>query len=493
MSTDTHPNTYGFVPREPLLFERSESGRTGVEFPPLDVPEAELPPDEYLREELPLPEVSEVEVTRHFIRLSQLNFAVDTGTYPLGSCTMKYNPKVNDAVAALSGFSHLHPYQDESTVQGMLRLLYELQEWLGEIAGLPAVTLQPAAGAHGELTGALIMRAYQESRGHPRTTMLIPDSAHGTNPATAAMVGYDTVEIPTGSDGNLDLKALKAALNEDVAGLMITNPSTLGLFEEQILDVAEAVHSIDGLVYMDGANMNAMTGIAKPGEFGMDILHYNLHKTFSVPHGGGGPGAGALAVRGDLARFLPVPIVARDDDDRYYLEYDRPESIGRVRAFYGNVNNAVRAFVFMRTLGADGLNDMSRTAVLNANYIRANLKGVYKLPYDRLCKHEVVFSGDWQAERYDVRTLDIAKRLLDFGIHAPTIYFPLVVSEALMIEPTETEPLRELDRFVAVMERIDREAETEPEMVQSAPHTTPVRRLDEVQAARSPILRWTPI
>lgn len=485
MSTDT----YGFLPREQLIFERSEAGRTGVELPPLDVPESDLPPDDYLRDDLPLPEVSEVEVVRHFTRLSQLNFAIDLGIYPLGSCTMKYNPKLNDAIADLPGFAQLHPYQDESTVQGALRLMYELQEWLGEIAGMPGVTLQPSAGAHGELTGALIIRAYHVSKGHPRTTMLVPDSAHGTNPATAAMVGYDTVEIPTGADGNMDLGALREALNEDVAGLMITNPSTLGLFEEHILDVAEAVHSVDGLIYMDGANMNAMAGIAKPGELGMDILHYNLHKTFSVPHGGGGPGAGATAVQEHLAKFLPVPIVAKDDG-HYYFEYDLPESIGRIRAFYGNFNNAVRGYAYMRTLGADGLNDMSRTAVLNANYIRANLKETYKLPYERICKHEVVFSGDWQAEN-DVRTLDIAKRLLDFGIHSPTIYFPLTVSEALMIEPTETESKQELDRFIAVMRRIAKEAEEEPEIVTSAPHNTPVGRLDEVQAARNPVLRWT--
>ena len=482
--------TYGFVPREPLIFELSVPGRRGVELPPLDVPEAELPPDEYLRDDLPLPEVSEVDVVRHFTRLSQLNFAVDIGFYPLGSCTMKYNPKINDAIANLPGFLHLHPYQDEATVQGMLRLMYELQEWLGEIAGLPAVTLQPSAGAHGELTGVLIIHAYHTSKGRQRKVILVPDSAHGTNPATAAMVGYQTVSIPTDPNGNLDLEALKAALNEDVAGLMITNPSTLGLFEEHILEVAEAVHSVDGLIYMDGANMNAMVGVAKPGDLGMDILHYNLHKTFSVPHGGGGPGAGATAVRADLARFLPVPVVAKDGD-RYYLDYDRPESIGRVRAFYGNVNNMVRGYVYMRMLGNEGLNDMSRLAVLNANYIRALLKGVYYLPYDRICKHEVVFSGKWQAKK-GVRTLDIAKRLIDFGIHPPTIYFPLIVEEALMIEPTETESKDTLDRFVEVMRRIAEEAETNPDVVCSAPHVTPVKRLDEARAARRPVLRWTP-
>lgn len=486
--------TYGFVPREGVLFERSAEGRTGVELPPLDVPEADLPPAEFVRDELPLPQVSELDVVRHFTRLSQYNFAVDLGFYPLGSCTMKYNPKINDAIANWPAFSHLHPYQDESTVQGALRLMYELQEWLAEIAGLPAVTLQPSAGAHGELTGALIIHAYHAKQGRQRKHMLIPDSAHGTNPATAAMVGYETVTIPTGADGNLDLDALKRTLDElgeDVAGLMITNPSTLGLFEEHILDIAEAVHAVGGLIYMDGANMNAMVGVAKPGDLGMDILHYNLHKTFSVPHGGGGPGAGATAVRADLARFLPVPVVAKDGD-RYYLDYDRPDSIGRVRAFYGNFNNMVRGYVYMRALGGNGLTEMTKDAVLNANYVRAQLKGVYHLPFDRICKHEVVFTGQWQAERYGVRTLDIAKRLIDYGIHPPTIYFPLTVPEAMMIEPTETESKQTLDRFIAIMKQIAREAEETPDVVKSAPHRTPVRRLDEARAARQPVLRWTP-
>ncbi|HYN87259.1 MAG TPA: aminomethyl-transferring glycine dehydrogenase subunit GcvPB, partial [Ardenticatenaceae bacterium] len=363
-----------------------------------------------------------------------------------------------------------------------------------EIAGLPAVTLQPAAGAHGELTGALVIRAYHESKGRPRKVLLVPDSAHGTNPATAAMVGYETVTIPTAEDGGANVDALKAALNEDVAGLMITNPSTLGVFERHILEITELIHGIGGLVYMDGANMNAIAAAVKPGDLGVDILHYNLHKTFAVPHGGGGPGAGATAVRALLEPFLPVPIVVKHGD-RYALDYDRPQTIGRVRAFYGNFNNSVRGFVYMRTLGADGIADMSKTAVLNANYLRVNLTDDYYLPYDRVCMHEAVFSGKWQVEQtrhleHPVRTLDIAKRLIDFGIHPPTIYFPLIVDEAMMIEPTETESKSTLDRFISVMKQIAREAREEPDLVLSAPHSAPLSRLDEVRAARKPVLRW---
>lgn len=484
-----------FLPHEPLIFERSVPGRTGVELPEPGVPETPLPSD-LARDDLPLPEVGELEVVRHFTRLSQMNFAVDVGFYPLGSCTMKYNPKINDAVAALPGFTAIHPYQDPDTVQGALQLMYELQAWLAEIAGLPGVTLQPSAGAHGELTGALIIRAYHESQGHPRKVILVPDSAHGTNPATAAMVGYETVTVPTGADGGVDVARLRELLNEDVAGLMITNPSTLGLFERQIEEVAELIHGIGGLIYMDGANMNAIAGAAKPGELGADILHYNLHKTFSVPHGGGGPGAGATAVRAFLEPFLPVPVVVKRGD-RYEFDDDRPQSIGRVRAFYGNFNNAVRGYVYMRSLGADGIVDMSKTAVLNANYIRVNLTDDYFLPYDRICMHEAVFSGKWQCDQtreleHSVRTLDIAKRLIDFGIHPPTIYFPLIVEEALMIEPTETESKGTLDRFIDVMKQIAREVREEPELVLWAPHNAPVSRLDEVRAARQPVLRWKP-
>ncbi len=475
---------------EPLIFEISQPGRGTNYLPELDVPEAPLP-EEHLREELPLPDLSEIDVIRHFTRLSHLNFSIDTNFYPLGSCTMKYNPKINEETARLPGFVGLHPYQDEDTVQGALRLMYELQEMLAEIAGLPAVTLQPAAGAHGELTGMLIIRAYHVHNGEAhRNIVLIPDSAHGTNPASAAMCGYKVVSLKSDARGNIDPAAVRDALNDRVAGLMLTNPNTLGLFEEHILEVTEMIHEAGGLVYCDGANMNALLGVAKPGELGCDVLHYNLHKTFSTPHGGGGPGAGATAVSAALAPFLPVPVVARDGD-RYYLDFDRPLSIGRVRAFYGNFANMVRAYTYMRIMGREGLEAVSRDAVLNANYLRVRLQEAYDLPYDRPCMHEVVFSGKRQVAQ-GVHTLDIAKRLADFGFHAPTIYFPLIVPEALMIEPTETESKQTLDAFVDAMLRIAREAEETPEVVTGAPHNTPVRRLDEVTAARRPNLRWTP-
>jgi glycine dehydrogenase subunit 2 len=475
---------------EPLLFEISQPGRGTNYLPELDVPEAPLP-QEHLREELPLPDLSEIDVIRHFTRLSQLNFSIDTNFYPLGSCTMKYNPKINEETARLPGFAWLHPYQDESTVQGALRLMYELQELLAEIAGLPAVTLQPAAGAHGELTGMLIIRAYHVHRGEGyRNIVLVPDSAHGTNPATAAMCGYKVVTVRSDERGNIDPGAIRDALNDQIAGLMLTNPNTLGLFEEHILEVTEMVHEAGGLVYCDGANMNAMLGVAKPGELGCDVLHYNLHKTFSTPHGGGGPGAGATAVTAELDPFLPVPVVARDGD-RYYLDFDRPHSIGRVRAFYGNFANMVRGYTYIRALGREGLEAVSWDAVLAGNYLRVRLQETYELPYDRPCMHEVVFSGKRQAAQ-GVRTLDIAKRLADFGFHAPTIYFPLIVPEALMIEPTETESKETLDAFVDAMLQIAREAVETPEVVKSAPHNTPVSRPDEVTAARRPNLRWTP-
>jgi glycine dehydrogenase subunit 2 len=400
---------------------------------------------------------------------------------------MKYNPKINDRIADLPGLASIHPYQDEATVQGALRLLWELQEWLGEIAGLPGVSLQPSAGAHGELTGALIIRAYHQAAGSQRTTMLVPDSAHGTNPATAAMAGYRSRTVPTGADGNLDFAALQDALDDSVAGLMITNPNTLGLFVERVTDIAAAVHEVGGLVYMDGANMNAMVGVARPGDLGTDILHFNLHKTFSVPHGGGGPGAGAIAVTAELAPLLPAPVLCRHGDGFRY-DYDRPQSIGRVRAFHGNVNNAVRGYAYLRSLGGDGLTDVSRLAVVNANYLRVRLQEVLEVPYPRACQHEVVFSARRQAAEYQVRTLDIAKRLIDYGIHPPTIYFPLTVPEALMVEPTETESKATLDHFVAALRAILHEAAATPELVREAPHSTPLGRLDEVTAARRPVL-----
>ena len=479
----------GLLPDQPLLFEQSVPGRRGVQLPALDVPRAAPLPAALLRTALPLPELSEPEVVRHFTNTSRRNFSIDQGFYPLGSCTMKYNPKINDRVADLPGLALIHPYQDEATVPGMLRLLGELQEWLGEIAGLPAVSLQPSAGAHGELTGALIIRACHEAAGRRRTTMLVPDSAHGTNPATVTMVGYRARTVPTGADGNLDLAALQEALDDEVAGLMITNPNTLGLFEERILEIAAAVHAVGGLIYMDGANMNAMLGAARPGDLGMDILHFNLHKTFSVPHGGGGPGAGAIAVTAELAPFLPEPMLRRQGDD-FHFDYARPQSIGRARAFHGNVNNLVRGYAYLRSLGGDGLAEVSRLAVVNANYLRVRLQEVLEVPFPRPCQHEVVFSARRQAAEYQVRTLDIAKRLIDYGIHPPTIYFPLIVPEALMVEPTETESKATLDHFVAALRAILEEVAATPELVREAPHSAPLGRLDEVTAARRPVLVW---
>ncbi len=473
---------------EPLIFELSSPGRRAFTLPPLDVPPSDLP-TEYLRDELPLPEVSEVDVVRHYLRLSQLNYAVDKGFYPLGSCTMKYNPKVNEEAASLPGFTRIHPYQDESTVQGALKLMYELQEYLKEIGGFAGVSLQPAAGAHGEFSGVLMMRAYHWARGDTkRHKVLIPDSAHGTNPASSAMSGCTVVEIKSDERGNIDLEELKRHCDETLIGLMLTNPNTLGLFEEHILEVARVVHEAGGLLYGDGANLNAMVGITKPGDLGFDVLHFNLHKTFSTPHGGGGPGSGPVGASEKLVDFLPGPIVAKEGD-KYRLVWP-PKSIGRVKSFYGNFLVFIKAYVYIRMLGAEGLKEVAETAVLNANYLRVRLKEVYPLPYDRLCKHEFVLSGRLP-DAPGVRTLDIAKRLIDYGFHPPTIYFPLIVPEALMIEPTETESKETLDAFVDALLRIAQEARENPELLHQAPHTAPVRRLDEVRAARQPKLRWT--
>ena len=478
---------------EPLIFELSSPGRRGCSLPECDVPQMPLPQGR-LRKKLPLPEVSERDLVKHFTRLSQLNFSVDTGFYPLGSCTMKYNPKVNEEVARLPGFTQIHPYQEEGSVQGALKLMYELQEYLAEIAGLPAVSLQPAAGAHGELTGMLMVWAYHQNRGNgERKVVLVPDSAHGTNPATAAMCGYQLVTIPSDERGNIDSHKLEEKVDGSVAALMLTNPNTLGLFEENILEVAEIIHKAGALIYCDGANMNALLGLAKPGELGMDILHYNLHKTFSTPHGGGGPGAGATAVTETLAPFLPMPLVAKRktaEGTRYYLDYERPLSIEKVGSFYGNFGVMVKAYAYIRALGAQGLREVSEHAVLNANYLLSQLRGHYCLPYERSCLHECVFSGRWQVEK-GVHTLDIAKRLVDYGFHPPTIYFPLIVEEALMIEPTETESLETLNAFLDAMRKIAREVEEEPGTLHSSPHITPVGRLDEVTAARKPNLKWS--
>jgi glycine dehydrogenase subunit 2 len=479
---------------EPLLFELSKPGRRGVRFPEPDVPETPLP-EGLARDSLDWPEVSEIDVIRHFTRLSQKNHAIDIGIYPLGSCTMKYNPKINEVVARLPGFANIHPYQPESTVQGALQVMWELQEMLGEISGFDEVALQPVAGAQGELTGCKVIRAWHEAHGEPeRTKMLIPDSAHGTNPATAVMAGFQVVTIPSDARGNCDLEALRAAVGPDTAGLMITNPNTLGLWDEHIEEIIAAVHEAGGLVYNDGANFNAILGIARPGDLGIDVMHFNLHKTFSTPHGGGGPGSGPVGVRADLAKYLPGPRVRRveeDGNERYAL-FQPEESIGRVHAFHGNFGMFVRAYTYIRMHGAAGLRQVSEDAVLNANYIRENLRDLYDLPFgDRTCMHETVFAATRQKAQ-GVRALDIAKRILDFGIHPPTVYFPLVVPEALMIEPTETESKESLDHFIAVMRQIAQEAAETPEVVQNAPHTTEYKRLDEVAANRTLNLRWRP-
>ncbi|MGI5836567.1 MAG: aminomethyl-transferring glycine dehydrogenase subunit GcvPB [Chloroflexota bacterium] len=477
---------------EPLLSEISRPGRVGHQLPASDVPkvEADKLPAEMLRNGLDLPEVSENEVVRHFVHLSHLNYGVDTGFYPLGSCTMKYNPKVSEDVARWAGFAALHPYQPEDTIQGALRLLYELQQALGEITGLRAVTLQPAAGAHGELTGMLMIHAYHESRGdRKRTKVLIPDSAHGTNPATAAMCGYATVPVKSDDRGNVDMQALRTLIDEETAALMLTMPNTLGLFDENMLEISEVVHQAGALLYGDGANLNALLGVAKPGDLGFDVMHVNLHKTFATPHGGGGPGAGVVVARDLLADFLPVPVVAMTSEGKYTFKYDLPNSIGRVRSFYGNFGVLVRAYAYIRALGAEGLCKVGENAIISANYLRVRLQQAYEVPYPRTCMHEFVLSGRRQ-KALGVRTLDIAKRLIDYGIHPPTVYFPLIVEEALMIEPTETESKETLDAFAEAMLAIAREVEEQPELVTSAPTTTVIGRLDEAKAARQPKLRW---
>lgn len=477
---------------EPLLCELSQSGRRGVSVPDSDVPAAVLP-EQFVRDHLPLPEISEVDVIRHFTRLSQLNYCIDVGMYPLGSCTMKYNPKINEETARLPGFANTHPLQPIETVQGNLMLMYELQEWLKEIGGYAGVTLQPAAGAQGELTGVLIIRAYHQSRGDTaRNKILIPDSAHGTNPATSAMSGLRVVELPSDDRGNVDLEALKGECDPTLAGLMLTNPNTLGLFDENVEEVTRLVHEAGGLVYGDGANMNALLGIVRPGELGIDVMHYNLHKTFSTPHGGGGPGSGPVGVLEHLVEFLPAPIIGileeGDNEEPPLYGYNTPSrSIGRVKSFMGQFGMMVRAFTYIRMHGADGLRAISEHAVLNANYLMTQLKEFYHLPYDRTCMHEFVVEGCWP-EAPDIHALDISKRMMDYGLHPPTNYFPLIVHESLMIEPTETESKQTLDSFVEIMRKIAEEAHENPEILKTAPHNTPVGRLDEVKAARELIL-----
>ncbi|MBI2164970.1 MAG: aminomethyl-transferring glycine dehydrogenase subunit GcvPB [Chloroflexi bacterium] len=475
-----------------LLMDQSRPGRVGASLPELDVPPQELPPDDLLRRDLPLPEVSEPEVVRYFTRLSQMNFSVDTNFYPLGSCTMKYNPKWHDDVAAMPGMADIHPLQPEETVQGSLELMYRLQRYICEIAGLAESSLSTLAGAQGELAGVLMMRAYHLDRGdRQRKVILIPDSAHGTNPASAAMGGFSVVSIPSTAQGDMDLEALSSAASPEVAGLMITLPSTLGLFDRHIREICQIVHRCGGLVYGDGANMNALLGKVTLGALGFDIVHLNLHKTFSTPHGGGGPGAGPVCVAQHLAQFLPAPVVEefRSTDERCYRFATPEQSIGLAGAFHGNFGVLLRAYCYIRSMGKAGLRQASEDAVLNANYLLSRLRDVYHLPYDRRCMHEVVFSARNQ-KAGGVRALDIAKRLLDFGIHPPTMYFPLTVEEALMIEPTETESKETLDYFIDVMRQVAKEAQEKPEVLKLAPHHTPVSRLDEAKAARQPDLRW---
>ena len=503
---------------EGLIFEKSSPGKRAYKLPPLDVPDvdpAALLGGAYRPEPGQLPEVSEIEVIRHFTRLSTWNYAIDLGMYPLGSCTMKYNPRVNEFVSRIEGLAEAHPYRPESLAQGSLEIVELLQRCLIEITGMDAITLQPAAGAHGEFTGILLVRAYHQSRGNPRKKVLIPDSAHGTNPATAAICGYEVQNIKSNPEGGIDVAELERIVDEDTAALMLTNPSTIGVFESEIHRIADILHAKGALLYMDGANMNALVGKARPGDFGVDVMHLNLHKTFSTPHGGGGPGSGPVACKAILEPFLPTPVLVRKpapatttpttttpgapgpshlgtgETTQLGWSFDRPQTVGRVRAFYGNYGMFIRALAYILANGPDGLRQTTEDAVLNANYIRAGLQDLYELPYKTASMHEVVFSDKRQAAR-GIKTGDIAKRLIDYGFHPYTVSFPMIVSGALMIEPTESESLEELDLFIAAMRSIAAEVESNPDLVKSAPHSTRVSRLDEVTAARKPILRWKP-
>ncbi len=482
---------------EKTVYELSSPGRKGITFPALDVPQVDLPKD-FQRDNLPMPELSELDVIRHFSHLSRMNYSIDEGFYPLGSCTMKYNPRINEVTARLNGFARVHPLQPIETVQGSLLVMYLLQESLKEITGFDGISLQPAAGAHGELVGTLIIRAYHKSRGDvKRTKILVPDSAHGTNPATSSMAGFTPVNVPSDERGNVNLAALKDLCDETTAGLMLTNPNTLGLFDENVLEVIETVHQAGGLVYGDGANLNALLGVTRPGDLGFDILHINLHKTFSTPHGGGGPGSGPVVVAKHLVEFLPEPIVGIVEEGTDELAplygYIHPEqSIGRIKSFHGHFGVIIRALTYIMMLGAEGLKDVAEHAVLNANYLMALLKEDYHLPYDRDCMHEFVLEGVWK-DAEGIHALDVAKRLMDYGMHPPTNYFPLIVNEALMIEPTETESKQTLDAFVDAMKKIAKEAHEQPELLHDAPHNAPVGRLDEVKAAKELVLCcWRP-
>jgi glycine dehydrogenase subunit 2 len=480
---------------EGLIFERSSPGKSAYKLPDLDVPDVDAAKllGASVRTDLGnMPEVSEFEIIRHFTRLSTWNYAIDLGMYPLGSCTMKYNARVNEVVARIEGLANAHPYQPLKISQGALRIMKLLSEYLLDITGMDAITLQPAAGAQGEMTGILLIRAYLESKGNPRKKILMPDSAHGTNPATAAICGYQVENLKSNAHGMVDLAALTAQMNEDVAGMMLTNPNTLGIFEEDIHKIADIIHDKGGLLYMDGANMNALVGKTRPGDFNVDVMHLNLHKTFSTPHGGGGPGSGPVACKKHLEPFLPIPTLF-EKDGVLGLDYNRPQSIGRVKAFYGNFGMHVRALAYIMANGCDGLRQTTEDAVLNANYIRKKLEDVYELPFKSPSMHEVVFSHRQQSPK-GVKTMDIAKRLIDYGFHPYTTAFPLVVPDhgAIMIEPTESEPKEELDLFIEAMRAIAEEAEQNPEIILNAPHTTRVARMDETQAARKPILRWRP-
>ncbi len=475
-----------------LIFDRSSKGTSETYLPKADAQKeiSDWIPKNLLRETPPLlPEVGELEVIRHFTELSQNTFSIDTNFYPLGSCTMKYNPRVNEKISALPGFAALHPFQPDETTQGILRVMKELERYLIEIAGMEAVSLQPAAGAQGELTGLLLIKAYHKKNGEPhRNEVLIPDSAHGTNPASCTFCGYRTITVKSNSDGGVNIEDLKEKISDKTAAMMITNPSTLGLFEQNIVEISRLIHDVGGQMYMDGANMNAILGRTRPGDFGIDVMHYNLHKTFSTPHGGGGPGSGPVACKKHLEPHLPFPRIL-EEEGKLRLDHSHGESIGMMKSFWGNIGMHIRAYAFIRRYGAQGLRDISSHAVLNANYVRVKLRDHFHMPFDRICMHEFVASGNRQ-KKQGVRTLDIAKRLLDYGVHPPTIYFPLTVAECLMIEPTETERKSILDRFSDVMISIARECKENPEMVKKAPHTMSVKRLDEVRASKKPIVRW---
>lgn len=477
---------------ESLIFEISKPGRVALDLPKCDLllgeSEAKISQDCLRSKPAELPEVSQLDLVRHYTALSEENFGVDSGFYPLGSCTMKYNPKVNEDICRYPGFAAIHPLQDSDTVQGALKVLYDMEQYLAEISGMDAVTMQPAAGAHGELTGLKLIRAYHRHHGENRTKVIVPDSAHGTNPASAAVCGLEIVEVQSNEDGSVNLDALKAAVGADTAALMLTNPNTLGLFERQIEKIAQIVHAAGGLLYYDGANMNAIMGIVRPGDMGFDVVHFNLHKTFSTPHGGGGPGSGPVGVKKELVPFLPIPVVTFDGH-KFEFDDQRPLTIGKMQSFYGNFGVIVRAYAYILTMGADGLRRTSEDAVLNANYCKALLKEDYDAPFARHCMHECVLTAKRQ-KQFGVRALDIAKCLLDYGYHPPTIYFPLIVEEALMIEPTESESKETLDSFIRAMHEIAVEAKENPQNVLNAPQSTLVSRLDETMAARKPVVRW---